>query len=155
VLKQVFVWLQFTLFGFEIYFYLYLLKFKTPFQILAKKNILVVEDNHAILDVITLILESEAFNVAGLHNGNDFLSHVQEFGPDVVIMDIMLPDIDGRLLLKELKGTAFTKDIPVLMISARYHENNYALDGISADDFMAKPFNIDELMDKIYSLLKD
>lgn len=115
---------------------------------------MVVEDNHAILDVITLILESEAFNVAGLNNGTNFTNHVQEIGPDVVIMDIMLPDIDGRLLLKELKDTATTKHIPVLMISARYNASNYILDGIAADDFMAKPFNIDELMDKIYALLE-
>ena len=121
---------------------------------MAKKNILVVEDNHAILDVITLILESEAFNVAGLNKGADFISHVQEFKPDVIIMDIMLPDIDGRVLLKELKETADTNHVPVLMISARYNAGNYMLDNIPADDFMAKPFNIDELMDKIYSLLK-
>lgn len=121
---------------------------------MAKKNILVIEDNHAILDVITLILESEAFNVAGLNKGADFIGHVHEFNPDVIIMDIMLPDTDGRLLLKEIKDTASTQHIPVLMISARYNANNYSLDGIEADDFMAKPFNIDELMDKIYALLK-
>ncbi|MBT2562021.1 response regulator transcription factor [Pedobacter sp. ISL-68] len=121
---------------------------------MAKKNILVIEDNHAILDVITLILESEAFNVDGLNKGADFINHVQKFNPDVIIMDIMLPDADGRLLLKELKDTAATQHIPVLMISARYNANNYALDGIEADDFMAKPFNIDELMDKIYALLR-
>lgn len=121
---------------------------------MAKKNILVVEDNHAILDVITLILESEAFNVDGLNKGADFIDHVTEFKPDVIIMDIMLPDIDGRVLLKELKETAGTSHIPVLMISARYNSGNYMLDDTAADDFMAKPFNIDELMDKIYALLK-
>lgn len=121
---------------------------------MAKKNILVIEDNHAILDVITLILESEAFNVDGLNKGAGFMNHVQEFNPDIVIMDIMLPDADGRELLKELKNAEATKDIPVLMISARYNSNNYVLDGVEADDFMAKPFNIDELMDKIYALLK-
>lgn len=121
---------------------------------MAKKNILVIEDNHAILDVITLILESEAFNVSGLNKGADFLSHVQEFQPNVIIMDIMLPDIDGRVLLKELKDNSLTKHIPVLMISARYNATNYMLDNVEADDFMAKPFNIDELMDKIYGLLK-
>ncbi|WP_412468887.1 response regulator transcription factor [Pedobacter sp. KLB.chiD] len=121
---------------------------------MAKKNILVIEDNHAILDVITLILESEAFNVDGLNKGADFIKHVREFNPDVIIMDIMLPDTDGRVLLKELKNVEATKDIPVLMISARYNASNYSLDGIEADDFMAKPFNIDDLMDKIYALLK-
>ncbi|WP_293787186.1 response regulator transcription factor [uncultured Pedobacter sp.] len=121
---------------------------------MAKKNILVIEDNHAILDVITLILESEAFNVDGLNKGADFINHVLKLNPDVIIMDIMLPDTDGRELLKELKNAEATKDIPVLMISARYNASNYSLDGIEADDFMAKPFNIDELMDKIYALLK-
>ncbi|GGI25880.1 response regulator transcription factor [Pedobacter mendelii] len=121
---------------------------------MAIKKILVIEDNHAILDVITLILESEAFDVAGLNKGADFINHVQEFQPDVIIMDIMLPDIDGRILLKEIKEKSTTKHIPVLMISARYNSSNYMLDDVSADDFMAKPFNIDELMDKIYALLK-
>jgi len=122
---------------------------------LAKKNILVVEDNHAILDVITLILESEAFNVEGLNKGAEFLNHVQDFQPDVIIMDIMLPDVDGRVLLKELKGNDLVAHIPVLMISARYNSSNYILDDVAADEFMAKPFNIDELMDKIYLLLKN
>lgn len=121
---------------------------------MAKKTILVVEDNHAILDVITLILESEAFNVVGLNKGADFINHVAEIKPDVIIMDIMLPDVDGRILLKDLRQEAVVAHIPVLMISARYNASNYMLDEVAADDFMAKPFNIDELMDKIYALLK-
>ena len=137
-----------------VFYYIFVSTFKTLIPTLAKKNILVIEDNHAILDVITLILESEAFNVAGLNKGADFINHVHEFGPDVIIMDIMLPDADGRLLLKELKDTQSTQHIPVLMISARYNANNYMLDETAADDFMAKPFNIDDLMDKIYALLR-
>ncbi|WP_316803338.1 response regulator transcription factor [Pedobacter nototheniae] len=121
---------------------------------MAKKTILVVEDNHAILDVITLILESEAFNVVGLNKGADFIKHVKDIKPDVIIMDIMLPDVDGRVLLKDLRNENSVSHIPVLMISARYNANNYMLDEVTADDFMAKPFNIDELMDKIYALLK-
>jgi len=136
-----------------IFYYIFVENLK-KYQ-LAKMNILVVEDNHAILDVITLILESEAFNVDGLNKGAEFMNHVQEFKPDVIIMDIMLPDIDGRVLLKELKGNDLTAHIPVLMISARYNSSNYMLDDVAADEFMAKPFNIDELMDKIYLLLKN
>lgn len=121
---------------------------------MAKKTILVVEDNHAILDVITLILESEAFNVIGLNKGTDFINHVGDVKPNVIIMDIMLPDVDGRILLKDLRNDPTLAHIPVLMISARYNSNNYILDDVAANDFMAKPFNIDELMDKIYALLK-
>lgn len=115
---------------------------------------MVIEDNHAILDVIILVLESEAFHVSGLTNGTEFIFHVRDFNPDLIIMDIMLPDIDGRILLKELKETDSINHIPVLMISARYNSSNYMLDGLAADDFIAKPFNIDDLMDRIYSLLK-
>lgn len=120
---------------------------------MLQKNILVVEDNNAILDVITLILESESFRVDGFIKGRNIIDHCSEHVPDVIVLDIMLPDIDGRELLKLLKSNDKTAHIPVLMISARYNKSNYHLDDVYADDFMPKPFNIDELIDKIYALL--
>lgn len=120
---------------------------------MIKKNILVVEDNHAILDVITLILESEAFNVYGLKLGENLFQTIAEFHPDAIIMDIMLPDIDGRELLDLLKAKDSTKHIPVLLISARYNESNYSLNGIKADGFISKPFDINVLIDKLALLM--
>ncbi|PST81578.1 response regulator [Pedobacter yulinensis] len=120
---------------------------------MSKKKILVIEDNHAILDVITLILQSEAFEVSGLNRGLEMMRHIETFEPHVIVMDIMLPDSDGRTLLKELRGNPQTAEIPVLMISARYHSGNYDEGGLKANDFLAKPFDIDALMDKIYALL--
>ena len=91
------------------------------------KNILVIEDNHAILDVITLILQSEAYKVNGLSKSANFMEHIDAFNPDLMILDIMLPDADGRVLLQELRLNEKTRHIPVLMISARYTKEKLKL----------------------------
>jgi DNA-binding response OmpR family regulator len=117
------------------------------------KNILVIEDNHAILDVITLILQSESYQVNGLNKGADMLMHIEQFKPDLIILDIMLPDGDGRLLLQELRNNVNTMDIPVLMISARYTEENIQHGEFKPNGFLAKPFDIDNLLDRIEGIL--
>jgi len=117
------------------------------------KNILVIEDNHAILDVITLILQSEAYKVSGLNKSENMMLHIADFKPDLVILDIMLPDADGRELLKQLRSEASTAHIPVLMISARYTEQNVQHGEIRPNGFLAKPFDIDDLLDRIEGIL--
>lgn len=117
------------------------------------KNILVIEDNHAILDVITLILQSEAYKVTGLNRSADLLMHVDKHRPHLIIMDIMLPDGDGRELLEQLRSNQDTQHIPVLMISARYTAQNFQQGTIKPEGFLAKPFDIDELLDKIEGIL--
>ena len=117
------------------------------------KNVLVIEDNHAILDVITLILQSESYKVTGLHKSADMMLHIEQFKPDLIILDIMLPDADGRDLLKTLRSAAHTADIPVLMISARYTEQNVQHGEFKPNGFLAKPFDIDDLLDRIEGIL--
>ena len=117
------------------------------------KNILVIEDNHAILDVITLVLQSESYKVTGLNKGEDMLMHIDQFKPDLIILDIMLPDTDGRVLLQELRTDPTTIDIPVLMISARYTEENIQHGEFKPNGFLSKPFDIDDLLDRIEGIL--
>ena len=117
------------------------------------KNILVIEDNHAILDVITLILQSEAYQVNGLSKSANYMHHIDELKPDLLILDIMLPDADGRVLLQELRENEKTSDIPVLMISARYTEQNIQHGEYKPNGFLAKPFDIDDLLDRIEGIL--
>lgn len=117
------------------------------------KNILVIEDNHAILDVITLILQSEAYQVSGLNKSADMMSRIEKFGPHLIILDIMLPDGDGRELLKQIRTDQKTAHIPVLMISARYTSENIQHGEYIPNGFLAKPFDIDELLDKIEGIL--
>lgn len=117
------------------------------------KNILVIEDNHAILDVITLILQSEAYKVTGLNKSVDMMLHIDQIKPDLVILDIMLPDGDGRELLTQLRSEPSTEKIPVLMISARYTEENVQHGAFKPNGFLAKPFDIDDLLDRIEGIL--
>lgn len=117
------------------------------------KNILVIEDNHAILDVITLILQSEAYKVSGLNKGADMMNHIDAFKPDLMILDIMLPDGDGRELLTQLRSEEKTANIPVLMISAKYTAQTIQHGQHKPNGFLAKPFDIDDLLDKIEGIL--
>jgi DNA-binding response OmpR family regulator len=117
------------------------------------KNVLVIEDNHAILDVITLILQSEAYKVTGLNKSADMMAHIEQFKPDLIILDIMLPDGDGRELLARIRSDQKTAHIAVLMISARYTSENIQHGAYIPNGFLAKPFDIDELLDKIEGIL--
>jgi len=117
------------------------------------KNILVIEDNHAILDVITLILQSEAYKVTGLNKSVDMMQHIDTVKPDLMILDIMLPDADGRELLTQIRTNKKTANIPVLMISAKYTSENIQHAEYKPNGFLAKPFDIDDLLDKIEGIL--
>ena len=117
------------------------------------KSILVIEDNHAILDVITLVLQSEAYKVSGLNKSASMMSHIESFKPDLMILDIMLPDGDGRDLLTTIRTNKKTENIPVLMISAKYTAQNVQHGEHKPNGFLAKPFDIDDLLDKIEGIL--
>lgn len=117
------------------------------------KRILIIEDNHAILDVITLILQSESYKVSGLQQGADLMAHIDAFKPDLIIIDIRLPDADGRDLLTQIRNTAATAAIPVLMISAKYTAKTLVHGDYKPNGFIAKPFDIDDLLDKIEGIL--
>jgi DNA-binding response OmpR family regulator len=117
------------------------------------KSILIIEDNHAILDVITLILQSEAYKVRGLNRSEDMMKNIDAFKPDLVILDIMLPDADGRELLSQIRTNQKTANIPVLMISAKYTAENIKHGNHQPNGFLAKPFDIDDLLDKIEGIL--
>lgn len=117
------------------------------------KSILVIEDNHAIMDVITLILQSESYKVTGLGKGADILTRIDEIKPDLLILDIMLPDGDGREFLKTIRTNPQTENLPVLMISAKYTAQNVQHGEFLPNGFLPKPFDIDELLNQIEGIL--
>jgi DNA-binding response OmpR family regulator len=115
-------------------------------------NILVVEDETTLLETLIYNLKREGYNVEGVKDGNDAIKSAKEMQPDLIVLDLMLPGIDGfevtRILRQEMT-------IPILMLTARDEEIDRIIGlEIGADDYITKPFSMRELMARIKALLR-
>ncbi len=107
----------------------------------SKGTILVVDDNPDILDIAKTILESNGYGVQTVNNGLDVFSLLEEQKPDLIILDIMMPHMDGWKVLKQLKGNADYSSIPVILITAKIQQENMVRGyEMGADYFIPKPF---------------
>jgi two-component system phosphate regulon response regulator PhoB len=112
-------------------------------------RILAVDDDKDILEVLQYILEDSGYEVETLANGQYLFDKINQNPPDLILLDIMLGNLDGRDLCRKVKTSKETHDIPVILISAS-HDVSQSLNQIgSPDDFIAKPFDIDELLGSI------
>lgn len=112
---------------------------------MEKKKILVVEDEYSINDAITFSLRKEGYDVRSVFNGKDALERFNEYKPDLVLLDLMLPDIDGFDICKEISKKAY-----VIMLTARGEIIDKILGlELGADDYIVKPFEIKEVLVRI------
>ncbi len=112
---------------------------------MEKKKILVVEDEYSINDAITFALRKEGYDVRSVFNGKDALERFNEFKPDLVLLDLMLPDIDGLDICKEISKKAY-----IIMLTARGEIIDKILGlELGADDYIVKPFEIKEVLVRI------
>ena len=118
------------------------------------KKIAVIEDNKTNIKLIRYQLEMEDFDVHIEETGNAGLKMIKNQKPDMVILDIGLPDIDGFELCKTLRKDKVTKDYPIIMLTAK-GEDRDKIEGLKlgADDYITKPYNADELILRIKNLL--
>ena len=120
-----------------------------------KKLIAVVDDERDILDLITHHLEREGFVVKPFQSGKDFLLYINSVPPDLVLLDIMLPGMDGLELCRILKGKPSTRDIPIMMITAKSTEADIVVGlELGADDYIVKPFRMRELVARVKSIMR-
>jgi len=121
----------------------------------GKKKILIVEDEAAIADGLKARLSIEKFDVAIASDGVTGVEKARKLQPDLIILDVMLPDIDGFEICRILKRESATKAIPILFLTALPHikdaDQAYAVGG---DDFLNKPYSNDRLIEKVKKLLK-
>ena len=118
-------------------------------------QILVVEDEPPILELIKYNLEKEGYNVLSSDNGNDALEIVEYSLPDLIILDWMLPGLSGLHVCKAIRSKNQTKEIPIIMLTAKGEEAdkvNGLLSG--ADDYIVKPFSTRELLARVKSVLR-
>jgi len=113
------------------------------------KRILAVDDNLDILNILCYILEDSGYEVETLSDGHFLFDKIKENTPDLILLDVMLGDMDGRKLCREVKQTAATHDIPVILISASHNLADIFAQKGAPDDFVAKPFDMYVLLNSI------
>ena len=118
-------------------------------------KILLVEDEEAISDVIAYNLEKEGYSVLRERDGRLGLATAQASRPDLVVLDLMLPGLDGLQICRMLKSDPKTRDIRILMLTARSAETD-EISGfnVGADDYVSKPFRVTPLIQRIKALLR-
>ena len=118
-------------------------------------RVLVVEDEFAIAELISLNLRHAGFDVAVAHNADEAQSEIDKVLPDLVLLDWMLPGQSGLSIAKRWCGVARTKDLPIIMLTARAEETDKVagLDA-GADDYLTKPFSTQELMARVRAVLR-
>ena len=119
-----------------------------------KKKILVVDDEKDILELVSIILSEGDITVYKAEDGRSALEIAKEKKPDLILLDIMMPEIDGWEVLKMLKKEKETKDIPIAMLTCKTEVRDKVL-GIQegAVDYITKPFAPDDLMSRVKEIL--
>ena len=122
---------------------------------MKKPKIVAIEDEVDILEVINYNLSKEGFDVCSALDGEEGLALIKKEVPDLVLLDLMLPGLDGIEICRKLKTDYSTRSIPIIMVTTKGEESDIVLGlGMGADDYMVKPFRPRELMARIRSVLR-
>lgn len=122
---------------------------------MSDDRVLAIEDESDILEVIEYNLDREGFDVTTSKSGEDGLELIREERPDIVLLDLMLPDLDGLEVCRKIRDDDELKEIPVIMVTAKDTESEVVLGlGVGADDYVTKPFNPKELVARVKAVLR-
>jgi len=118
-------------------------------------TILVVEDDNAIRDMLTMFLTSKKYTVLEAVDGEQALDQLYKSVPDLLLLDWMLPDMDGVELIPQIREVSALKELPILMLTARAEEVDKIKGlNVGADDYMTKPVSLQELDARIHALIR-
>jgi DNA-binding response OmpR family regulator len=122
---------------------------------MSEKLITIVDDEEDIVELVSHHLKREGFKVKKFHNGRDFLSYVGAVVPDLAVLDIMLPGIDGLEICRMLKQKSSTASVPIIMLTAKASEADVVVGlELGADDYIVKPFSPREFVARCKSVLR-
>jgi len=121
----------------------------------AQKRVVYVEDEQEMIDLVRLILGRKGFDIIGANGGREGLATIRKQLPDLVLLDLMMPDLDGWDVYQQMKAEDKTKDIPVIIVTAKAQNIDKVL-GLhiaKVDDYIAKPFSPSELLESVEKVL--
>ena len=124
-----------------------------PTATMARTRILIIEDERALSEVLEYNLKREGYETVVAHDGQEGLRKAQTLLPDLIILDLMLPVLTGQEVLRELKTGERTRDIPVIILTARAEETDQVAGYyLGCDDYVTKPFHVKVLLQRIKAL---
>jgi two-component system response regulator VicR len=121
----------------------------------SARKVVCVEDELEIIELVKLILSRHNFDVTGAYGGQDGLDKIREIQPDVVLLDLMMPEMDGWEVYQKMKASEDMNDIPVIVVTAKAQSIDRVL-GLHiarVDDYITKPFGPSELIESIEKVL--
>jgi two-component system phosphate regulon response regulator PhoB len=121
----------------------------------AGEKIVVIEDEPDILELLQFNLGREGYEVAAAGTGSEGLATVRRETPDLVLLDLLLPGVDGLDVCRQLRADPETRDVPIIMVTAKGEESDVVLGlGLGADDYVQKPFSPRELIARVRAVLR-
>ena len=120
----------------------------------TKKKILIIDDDAGILDVLTIILADQGYDIETVEDDTNIFEIVDEFKPDLILLDVWMPGIGGKEICLKLKKNSINASIPILIVSASVGIEQVVKD-CGADGYIAKPFDMDELITKVKEKIGD
>ena len=122
---------------------------------MTDQRIVYFEDDNDMVELVRIILGREGFQVDGVAEGQAGIKLVKEILPDLILLDLMLPDMDGLEIFRQLKNDPYTKDIPVIVITAKAQsiDKVLGLEIAKVDQYISKPFRPNELVERVNMVL--
>ncbi len=122
---------------------------------MGNHNILIVEDEESLLKLESILLTAKGYRVTGASDGSEALEALRKEKPDLVLLDVMLPRLDGFEVCKKIKSNPETRSVPVVMLTSLKSREDYTKAvGAGADAYLTKPFKALQLVETIQSILE-
>src|SRR6266849_3343680 len=120
---------------------------------MANLKVLIIEDERGLTEVLTYNLEREGYDTIVAHDGQEGLRKAQTILPDLILLDIMLPIVDGLDVCRRLRSSEVTQHIPIIFLTAKAEETDQVVGfSLGADDYVTKPFSVKVLMQRVKAL---
>ncbi len=121
------------------------------------RQVVYIEDEPEMIDLVKLILSTKPYQVTGAYGGREGLDLVRKTLPDVVLLDLMMPGMDGWEVYQQMRAEEATKNIPVIIVTAKAQtiDKVLGLHIAKVDDYISKPFSPDELIESVERVLKE